>query len=46
MTCGTMVYSTIVGRDISDAEGIFFVCWDLSIRQTGSYRLRFILTEA
>lgn len=46
MLCGTRVYSSAEALDLENQAGIFFVFWDVSVRQVGEYRLKFSLIEA
>lgn len=46
MLCGTRAYSAVEARDLDGEPGIFFVFWDVSVRQVGSYRMTFTLVEA
>lgn len=46
MLCGTRVYSAIEANDTDGERGLFFIFWDVSVRQTGNYRMRFSMVEA
>jgi hypothetical protein len=46
MLCGTRAYSAIEATDLDGEAGLYFVFWDVSVRQVGSYRLKFTLLEA
>lgn len=46
MLCGTRAYSAIEAIDLDGESGLFFIFWDVSVRQIGSYRMRFTLLEA
>ena len=46
MLCGTRAYSAVEGQDLDGQPGLFFVFWDVSVRQVGRYRMKFTLIEA
>lgn len=46
MLCGTRAYTCSQATDVDGAAGLFFSCWDVSVRQMGEYRLRLTLIEA
>ena len=46
MMCGTRVYSLSEAKGLDNEHGIFFIFWDVSVRQEGEYRLKFSLVEA
>lgn len=46
MLCGTRAYSAVESQDVDGQPGLFFVFWDVSVRQVGRYRMKFTLIEA
>lgn len=46
MLCGTRAYSAVEGQDLDGQPGLFFIFWDVSVRQVGRYRMKFTLIEA
>lgn len=46
MMCGTRVYSSSEAVGLDGQTGIYFIFWDISVRQEGEYKLKFSLVEA
>lgn len=46
MMCGTRVYSSSEAVGLDNQPGVYFIFWDISVRQEGEYRLKFSLVEA